>query len=79
MLNRFNDGTADPESLNAPIHDVDAPEDAASETANTSDIEWKVLVLDTQARNVISAVLRMNDLRAAGVGPNPEHPIHDEI
>ncbi|KAI4698630.1 hypothetical protein J4E81_005854 [Alternaria sp. BMP 2799] len=54
-------------NLNAPIHDVDAPEDAASATANTSDIEWKVLVLDTQARNVISAVLRMNDLRAAGV------------
>jgi hypothetical protein len=61
---------ADPESLNAPINDVDAAEDSTA-TANTADIEWKVLVLDNQARSVISAVLRMNDLRAAGVRIDP--------
>ncbi|KAG9184924.1 hypothetical protein G6011_11754 [Alternaria panax] len=54
-------------NLNAPIDDVDAPEDSTTPTPSTADIEWKVLILDTQARNVISAVLRTNDLRAAGV------------
>jgi hypothetical protein len=58
------------ESLNAPINDVDAPEESSA-TTNTADIEWKVLILDTQARNVISAVLRTNDLRAAGVRSTP--------
>lgn len=57
-----------PESLNAPINDVDAAEESTTTTTTTTaDIEWKVLILDTQARNVISAVLRTNDLRAAGV------------
>jgi hypothetical protein len=59
-----------PESLNAPINDVDAAEESTTTTTtttSTADIEWKVLILDTQARNVISAVLRTNDLRAAGV------------
>ena len=55
-------------NLNAPITDIDAQNDAndAPETATGGAI-WKVLVFDEMGRDVISSVLRVNDLRASGV------------
>ena len=55
-------------NLNAPITDVDAQNDAneVPETATGGAI-WKVLVFDEMGRDVISSVLRVNDLRASGV------------
>lgn len=55
-------------NLNAPITDVDAQNDAdeAPEIATGGAI-WKVLVFDEMGRDVISSVLRVNDLRASGV------------
>lgn len=52
--------------LNAPITNADA-QDEANHVADTAEIQWKVLVVDSEARDVISTVLRVNDLRAAGV------------
>ncbi|KAH9864301.1 hypothetical protein J1614_010235 [Plenodomus biglobosus] len=58
-------------NLNAPITDIDAHDDAATEPAATSTSTdgaiWKVLVFDEMGRDVISSVLRVNDLRASGV------------
>jgi len=55
-------------NLNAPITDVDAQNDTndAPDTATGAAI-WKVLVFDEMGRDVISSVLRVNDLRASGV------------
>ncbi|KAF3006844.1 Vesicle trafficking between the ER and Golgi [Curvularia kusanoi] len=55
-------------NLNAPITDVDAQNDATEiqDTASGGAI-WKVLVFDEMGRDVISSVLRVNDLRASGV------------
>ncbi|KAF1931388.1 Sec1-like protein [Didymella exigua CBS 183.55] len=55
-------------NLNAPITDVEAQNDAneVPETATGGAI-WKVLVFDEMGRDVISSVLRVNDLRASGV------------
>lgn len=55
-------------NLNAPITDVDVQNDAneVPETATGGAI-WKVLVFDEMGRDVISSVLRVNDLRASGV------------
>lgn len=59
-------------NLNAPITDVDAQNDAHEvvETAPGGAI-WKVLVFDEMGRDVISSVLRVNDLRASGVLARP--------
>jgi hypothetical protein len=59
-------------NLNAPITDVDAQNDAneVPETAAGGAI-WKVLVFDEMGRDVISSVLRVNDLRASGVLTHP--------
>lgn len=55
-------------NLNAPITNVDAQNDTneVPETATGGAI-WKVLVFDEMGRDVISSVLRVNDLRASGV------------
>lgn len=55
-------------NLNAPVTDVDAQNDATEiqDTASGGAI-WKVLVFDEMGRDVISSVLRVNDLRASGV------------
>ncbi|KAL1653799.1 Vesicle trafficking between the ER and Golgi [Didymella pomorum] len=55
-------------NLNAPITDVDAQNDANEvvETVAGGAI-WKVLVFDEMGRDVISSVLRVNDLRTSGV------------
>lgn len=59
-------------NLNAPITDVDAQNDVNEvvETAAGGAI-WKVLVFDEMGRDVISSVLRVNDLRASGVFAHP--------
>ncbi|CAA9956457.1 Golgi transport protein Sly [Pyrenophora teres f. maculata] len=67
--------------LNAPITNPDAQDDA-NPVADTAEIQWKVLVVDSEARDVISTVLRVNDLRAAGVTVHfnikaKRHPIPD--
>ncbi|OAL53793.1 SEC1 family transport protein-like protein SLY1 [Pyrenochaeta sp. DS3sAY3a] len=56
-------------NLNAPITDVDAHDDAHADPSNPSaeSATWKVLVFDEMGRDVISSVLRVNDLRASGV------------
>jgi hypothetical protein len=55
-------------NLNAPITDVDAQNDANEvPTTATGGAIWKVLVFDEMGRDVISSVLRVNDLRASGV------------
>jgi hypothetical protein len=59
-------------NLNAPITDVDAQNDANEvvETVAGGAI-WKVLVFDEMGRDVISSVLRVNDLRTSGVLAHP--------
>lgn len=55
-------------NLNAPITDVDAQNDAAEvQDPASGGAIWKVLVFDEMGRDVISSVLRVNDLRASGV------------
>ncbi|KAL6709049.1 Vesicle trafficking between the ER and Golgi [Coniothyrium glycines] len=56
-------------NLNAPITDVDAQDNGSVDSAITSadGATWKVLVFDEMGRDVISSVLRVNDLRASGV------------
>ncbi|KAH7396814.1 SEC1 family transport protein-like protein SLY1 [Phaeosphaeria sp. MPI-PUGE-AT-0046c] len=56
-------------NLNAPITDIDAQDDANHEASQTpaDSAVWKVLVFDEMGRDVISSVLRVNDLRASGV------------
>ena len=56
-------------NLNAPITDIDAQDDANHEATDTSaeGAVWKVLVFDEMGRDVISSVLRVNDLRSSGV------------
>jgi hypothetical protein len=56
-------------NLNAPITDVDAQDEPTHEPTNTSadGAVWKVLVFDEMGRDVISSVLRVNDLRSSGV------------
>lgn len=55
-------------NLNAPITDVDAQNDAAeAQDPASGGAIWKVLVFDEMGRDVISSVLRVNDLRASGV------------
>ncbi|KAF1831522.1 Sec1-like protein [Decorospora gaudefroyi] len=69
-------------NLNAPLPDPDA-QDAVTEPTSTADgAIWKVLILDDDARDVISSVLQVNDLRAAGVTVHfnirtARHPIPD--
>jgi hypothetical protein len=59
-------------NLNAPITDVDAQNDASEvPTTATTGATWKVLVFDEMGRDVISSVLRVNDLRASGVLAHP--------
>ncbi|EMD93532.1 hypothetical protein COCC4DRAFT_58842 [Bipolaris maydis ATCC 48331] len=52
-------------NLNPPA-DGDAAQDESNEPTNP-DIAWRVLVYDDAAKAVVSSVLRVNDLRAAGV------------
>jgi hypothetical protein len=55
-------------NLNAPIQDVDADNEAIdAQNAPAGGATWKVLVFDEMGRDVISSVLRVNDLRASGV------------
>jgi hypothetical protein len=56
-------------NLNAPITDIDAQDEANHESTNASaeGAVWKVLVFDEMGRDVISSVLRVNDLRSSGV------------
>lgn len=56
-------------NLNAPITDVDAQDELNNEPSNPSSdgAVWKVLVFDEMGRDVISSVLRVNDLRGSGV------------
>ncbi|KAH8725045.1 SEC1 family transport protein-like protein SLY1 [Phaeosphaeriaceae sp. PMI808] len=56
-------------NLNAPITDIDAQDESHHEPTNTSTdgAVWKVLVFDEMGRDVISSVLRVNDLRGSGV------------
>jgi hypothetical protein len=56
-------------NLNAPITDVDAQDELNGEPSNasTDGAVWKVLVFDEMGRDVISSVLRVNDLRGSGV------------
>jgi hypothetical protein len=55
-------------NLNAPVTDIDAQDDAAHEATTPADgAVWKVLVFDEMGRDVISSVLRVNDLRGSGV------------
>jgi hypothetical protein len=56
-------------NLNAPITDIDAQDEANQESNKTSadGAAWKVLVFDEMGRDVISSVLRVNDLRSSGV------------
>ena len=47
---------------------MDAQNDAAeAQDAASGGAIWKVLVFDEMGRDVISSVLRVNDLRASGV------------
>jgi hypothetical protein len=55
-------------NLNAPVTDIDAQDDATHEATSSADgAVWKVLVFDEMGRDVISSVLRVNDLRGSGV------------
>jgi hypothetical protein len=55
-------------NLNAPITDIDAQDDSSHEATTSADgAVWKVLVFDEMGRDVISSVLRVNDLRGSGV------------
>jgi hypothetical protein len=55
-------------NLNAPITDIDAQDDSSHEATTSADgAVWKVLVFDEMGRDVISSVLRVNDLRSSGV------------
>lgn len=55
-------------NLNAPVTDVDAQDDTTEPTNTSADgAVWKVLVFDEMGRDVISSVLRVNDLRSSGV------------
>jgi hypothetical protein len=54
-------------NLNAPVTDIDAHVDTHEVTAPADGAVWKVLVFDEMGRDVISSVLRVNDLRGSGV------------
>ncbi|KAF2830423.1 SEC1 family transport protein-like protein SLY1 [Ophiobolus disseminans] len=56
-------------NLNAPITDIDAQDESNHEPTSTpaDGAVWKVLVFDEMGRDVISSVLRVNDLRSSGV------------
>ena len=56
-------------NLNAPVTDVDAQDEPGPAPTNPSadGAVWKVLVFDEMGRDVISSVLRVNDLRGSGV------------
>lgn len=60
-------------NLNAPITDIDAQDEPSHEPTNASadGAVWKVLVFDEMGRDVISSVLRVNDLRSSGVRFTP--------
>jgi hypothetical protein len=63
-------------NLNAPITDIDVQDDANHESNKTSadGAVWKVLVFDEMGRDVISSVLRVNDLRSSGVRSSALYP-----
>ncbi|KAH7083108.1 SEC1 family transport protein-like protein SLY1 [Paraphoma chrysanthemicola] len=56
-------------NLNAPVTDIDVQDEPNATPANPSadGAVWKVLVFDEMGRDVISSVLRVNDLRGSGV------------
>jgi hypothetical protein len=54
-------------NLNAPTTDPDAEDDSSQPPQTADGPEWKVLVFDASGRDIISTVLRVTDLREAGV------------
>ncbi|KAH3959287.1 hypothetical protein HBH70_045000 [Parastagonospora nodorum] len=54
-------------NLNAPITDIDAQDDHEATKTPADGAVWKVLVFDEMGRDVISSVLRVNDLRSSGI------------
>ncbi|KAL5116403.1 Vesicle trafficking between the ER and Golgi [Pleosporales sp. CAS-2024a] len=54
-------------NLNAPITDIDVHDDHEPTATPAEGAVWKVLVFDDMGRDVISSVLRVNDLRSSGV------------
>lgn len=57
------------EEISSSIPSIDAPSSpqATSLLGENGEPIWKVLVFDNLGRDVISSVLRVNDLRAKGV------------
>ncbi|KAJ4371245.1 Vesicle trafficking between the ER and Golgi [Neocucurbitaria cava] len=56
-------------NLNAPLPDAGENDEGNNVPTNaaTDSAAWKILVFDDMGRDVISSVLRVNDLRASGV------------